>query len=418
MGRSRISALFALLSLSLFGGLAACGGDARSGDGSEIELLVTAPLTGYSADIGQDICDGAKFSASRINQAGGIKDGPMEGSRLAVQCADNPNLATEVAATTATKYLSDEAIWMNLGFASSGEALAAGKVTARQDLGVLSTGGGADFLTDGSQGNIVTILPNTNAVGAAMVDFCKQYYGAQTYGVLAANYSSAASFLTGVKTAAKETGLQIVVDERYDSSNTSNYASLLTAIKAKDPDCLLLFEYPPTLETIVAQGRQLGLTMPMLDLGAGGTNLAAVKAGGDALKGFIFGSWGPFDPSEMYRTAESQWDQKYKRPFSSYAAYAYDGVLAIEYALIDGASTREELQKYLAKVDGPGLLGQIKFDKSLRVTRRPFQLLEQTGPTVDDLESVGRYYLFPTGTAEFEGAESCKSRDTCQLNLR
>src|SRR5690606_1614669 len=149
--------------------------------GEPIRILINGPMTGASSELGTDMCNGAKLAAEHINEAGGVESGPLQGTTFEIECADNPDFSTDVAATAASRYLSDPSIWVSGGYASSAEALAAGEVVAADGLAVIGSAVGAGFLTEESD-NIIALFPDTAGVGYASVDFCNSYFGGSSIG--------------------------------------------------------------------------------------------------------------------------------------------------------------------------------------------------------------------------------------------
>ena len=86
------------------------GETGRPGEGRVLKLLFSAPLTADPTGSGRASCDGATLAVEHINADGGISRGPLAGATLEVECVDD-EFSSDVAATIATRYVSDEDIW-------------------------------------------------------------------------------------------------------------------------------------------------------------------------------------------------------------------------------------------------------------------------------------------------------------------
>src|SRR3954447_5355917 len=95
--------MFVAAAMSIAIGATACGGSSSStptGTNAKepIKILVSAPLTGDSAESGQDLVHGAELAADYINSKGGIAAGPHKGAKIAINGIDDSG-TTEGATT-------------------------------------------------------------------------------------------------------------------------------------------------------------------------------------------------------------------------------------------------------------------------------------------------------------------------------
>jgi branched-chain amino acid transport system substrate-binding protein len=403
---------------------AGCGGDddsssggssasAGGGAGKTIKFLYSAPLTADVTGSGQNGCNGAKLAVENINAAGGIAKGPMEGAKLSIDCVDD-EFSTDVAATIASRYLSDTDIWVLMGFTTSGQAQAAGHVVAGAGLTVVASNVSADFLTDDAD-NIAVIAPRLPPQAAAEVDFCNQYFGGKNVANLNPDFSYIDELGKGEKAEISKLGMALVSDQRY-KAGTKDFAPYLTNIKAKNPDCIMTGDFAPAPQQALVQARKLGITAPFMDYCACGSAQAGVDVAKDDYKGFIIAEGVPFDrpAGSLLEKIAKQWQDKYGTRLNSYPAWSYDGVLATVAAIEAGASKREDILAKMKQVDVEGLTTRIRFSEALRPQETPLIFLEQTGTGLDDVEQVGAYKTFATGD-NFERGDiaDCASRPTC-----
>lgn len=417
----------AILALALIVSAGGCGGDeaatpeasaettaeADPGVGQEIKLLYSAPLTGDPTGSGRAGCDGATLAVEDINAAGGIEAGPLKGATLSIECVDD-EFSTDIAATIASRYVADEDIWALMGFTTSGQAQAAGRVAAQAGLTVVGSNVSADFLTQDSD-NIVAIAGRLAPIGAALTDFCHSYFGGTRLANVNPDFSYVDELVAGQREKAEELGVEVVVDQRYEFG-TQNFSAQLTAVRAANPDCVYNADFPPIPQQILVQARELGIQAPFIDFCACGTAEAGLKVAGEQYVGYIISEQIPFEKEEGTRLADvaERWQNATGDRLRSYVAWSYDGVLAVAAAIAAGAESREELLDHFPEVDVEGLTTRLKFTEELRPQSYTLVLLEQTGTSIDDVEQVAHYTYTVDGTLERHFLAECASRPTCQ----
>jgi branched-chain amino acid transport system substrate-binding protein len=400
---------------------AACGGGtSNSGSGSEtLTMYYAAPLTGGAADPSIAGCRGGQLAADDINASGGIPNGPHKSAHLKVECIDNQQSA-DASATIANRYVADKNVWTMFGFYGSGEALAAALVAQRANLSIIASNVGADFLTDQVH-NVAVMLPRLESQGFAGVDLCKTYYKTTTVADLSPDFSFIPSYRKGRDAAVKAESMALVSEQMWPDGSTQDWSPYLSKLNSAGAQCILLGGYPPEQCRIASQARQLGLKQPIIDFTVSGTGPSCVKEGGKYYNGLIFGDALPANaaPGSLQAKIDAEYRTKYNQGLPGYAAYAYDSVLAAEYAIADGAKTREDMVKYLANVDGNGIAGPIKF-QGMRPTARTLTWYEVSVSSsgVGQQDPIAVYTLFPDGTAKQQSVADCSSRPTCQPNVK
>jgi len=387
---------------------------AASGKGKTIQMWYVGPLTGSGDTTGQDGCNGEQLAASDINRAGGLSKGPMKGAHVSVKCiddADTPSQDTSIAA----HYASDPSVWAMGGFYASGNALAAALVAERSNLVILGATVAAPFLT--TQVHDVYILnPTLPAAGAAAADFCDAYYGAKKVAGLNPDYSYIAGYMQGAETAVHKDHLKLVASLSWPDPTTTDWSSYLSKVSSAGAQCILLGGYPPEQCAIAAQARQLGMAQPMIDLTESFTSSSCQKEAGSDYEGLIFGNLLPSKnpKGSLAASVALGYQQKYHQVMTYLSAQAYNCVLAVVYAIEDGATNRTQLESYLAKVHGPGAGGPIAFVKR-RVGVR-FLTFDEVAAH-GRLEPVAEYELYPNNSYKRLMVAKCSIRPSCQKRL-
>lgn len=378
----------------------------------KIKVLVAVPLSGQTAGFGEDQCRGAKLAASNVNKTRLINKGPHKNAKLSIECVDNEGSA-DATATIATRFISETDIFALSGFATSPESAAAAGVVARADLGVVSISGSGDFLSDDFD-NIVINARRLDSFGQGMTDVCNSYYGATNIADLSPDAAYMPSFRAGRDAAIDEGDMTLVSEQDYPF-DTSDFGPFLTRLDAAGADCVVLGAFAPQFCQIVAEARDMGLQQPFVDFITAGQGPGCAEAAGAAHEGILFGQSIPIPPKPGSRLAKAsdQFEARYDAPLTTPAADGYDAVLAIAYAMRDGAKDREDLLPAMKKLNEQGIRGPLKYNNEFRVAGGTLSVLEATGPADSDVETIASYRLHDDGRGTLISVSECADRPTC-----
>src|SRR5947209_2978207 len=116
----------------------------------------------------------------------------------------------------------------------------------------------------------------------------------QTVAIVAADAEFSVNASEGARDNAKAAGLNIVYDKRYPPS-TTDFAPIVRAIQATNPDIVVICSYPPDSVGMVKAVNEVGLKPKMIGGGMVGLQATAIKTQlGPLLNGFInFDYWLP-----------------------------------------------------------------------------------------------------------------------------
>lgn len=405
--------VFVVVALALLG--AACGDDG-GGDGSassgtddsgggvgevdDIRILMAVPLTGDSAETGNDMVHGAELAAEYLNEQGGVQSGELEGAQFVIESADD-ELSTDASTTIASRYADDEGIWTMGGFLSSGQAQAAGVVAQRAGLSVFSSFSCADFLTEEAD-NIVVICGSLDTIAAAATDFAISEFEAEQMGTIAGDYSFLESYYSGVDRVAEEHGVQMTSRQIYPTE-TADFSTLITNMENDDVDVILSGAFQADAGRILSQARQAGIDVPFVDFLGEGWGETFFDTAGDAASQDVYGiDSGDIAPEEgsFVEEMSSRYEEEYGKRMSSAAMHAFDTVLSVNAAIEAGATSREDLLEFIGDAEGDGILGPIDFNEELRPVSRIGVITKITGDTPNDREVAARYELHDDNTVE------------------
>jgi len=127
----------------------------------------------------------------------------------------------------------------------------------------------------------------------------------QTVAIVAADQEFSRNASDGARENAKKAGLKIVYDKSYPPS-TTDYAPIVRAIQATNPDILVICSYPPDSVGMVRAINEIGFRPKMLGGGMVGLQATALKTQlGPMLNGFVnYDFWLPVPKMNFPGVAE------------------------------------------------------------------------------------------------------------------
>ncbi|HYP79239.1 MAG TPA: ABC transporter substrate-binding protein, partial [Steroidobacteraceae bacterium] len=318
-----------------------------------------ASLTGKEAAFGQSSHKGTQLAIEEINAAGGLLGKPV---RYVYE--DNRSTPGE-SATIAKKLISRDKIVALLGEVASGRSLEAAPIAQASKVPMISPSSTNPKVTQ--TGDYIFRVCFTDPFqGKLLAEFARRTLKAQKVAIfsdVAAPYSVGLAqyfrepFLAG--------GGQIVAEQKYTGGD-KDFKAQLTAIKSLQPEAIMVPGYYTDVGLIVAQARQLGITVPLF----GGDGWEAPEliqiAGGDALQGTYYSTH--FSPENTDPVAQ-KFVAAYRARYGgetpdAMAALGYDSAMVLADAIRRAGSTESaKLRDALAATSGyPGATGATTLD--------------------------------------------------------
>jgi branched-chain amino acid transport system substrate-binding protein len=179
--------------------------------------------------------------------------------------------------------------------------------------------------------------------------------------VLAPNYQAGKDIVTGFKRYYKGT----IVDELYTPLNQLDFQAELSQVTAANPDAVFAF-YPGGLGVAFAkQYAQAGLTKKYPLLSTFVVDALSLPAIGDTAIGVISGGfWAPDFKNQQSQQFVEEFERKYKRIPSNYAAQSYDAAQLLDSAItkVNGnVSDKKAFMTALKDANFKSVRGDMKF---------------------------------------------------------
>lgn len=287
-----------------------------------IKIGFLAELSGPQGVLGQEQYDGFMMAVQRNGgKLGGV---PVEVIR------EDSQLKPEIAIQLAQKLIEKEKVSIITGITFSNIMMAVHKPVTDKGVFLIGSNAGPAPIAGAQCSPYQFIVSWQNDVQSEVVGKYATDKGYKRVIALAPNYQAGKDYIAGFKRFYKTE----LAGENFTPLNQQDFSAEISQIAATKPDAVFVF-YPGALGiNFVRQYQQAGLMgkIPLLSTGTtDGSTLPAIR---EAALGTISGSfWGPdFDNAESRRFVE-EFENKYKRIPSQYAAQSYDAAMLLDSAI-------------------------------------------------------------------------------------
>ena len=338
---------------ALFAALALVGASVTHAQ-SPLKIGFMAELSGPQGAIGQDQFDAFMLI---VEQNGGRLGG------VPVQILkEDSQLKPEVAVQIVDKLIERERVPIITGVTFSNVMMAIHKKITEKEVFLIGSNAGPSPIAGAQCSPFFFTTSWQNDQQAEVVGKYATDKGYKRIVAMAPNYQAGKDFIAGFK----RNYTTPLVNEIYTSLQQQDYSAELAQVQAANPDAVFVF-YPGGLGVnFVKQYSQAGLKAkyPLLNTSTvDGINLPAQ---GDAALGAISGTfWGPDFGNPANRKFVADFEAKFKRIPSQYAAQAYDSALLLDSAIgkVKGnVADKKAFQAALKAADFKSVRGDFKFN--------------------------------------------------------
>jgi len=287
-----------------------------------IKIGFVATLSGPAGALGQDQYDAFMMVVER-------NGGKLGGVPVQVLKEDD-QLKPDVGVQIIQKFVEKEKTPIITGVTFSNVMMAMSKPLA--DGGVFFVGsnaGPAPLAGPACNPNFFFTSWQNDMQAEVMGKYATDQGYKKVYG-MAPNYQAGKDFVAGFKRFFKGE----VVDEVYTTLNQPDYSAEIAQIAAKKPDAVYVF-YPGGMGVnFVKQYKQAGLLGKIPLVSTSTTDGATLPALKDSALGVISGTfWGPDFDNPVSQKFVADFEKKFNRIPSQYAAQAYDSALLLDNAI-------------------------------------------------------------------------------------
>lgn len=323
----------------------------------EIKIGAILPLTGDAALYGKSIKKGIDLAVDQINSKGGIK-----GSKVSVIFEDSKAVPADGVAAF-QKLINIHKVSAVIGDAVSSVTLAFAPIAEKNKIVILSPLSSSPVLTDAGD-FIFRNVPSDLYGGKVAAYFAVKDQGWKKLAILYINND----FGVGLKRVFSENvetlGSEIVASDAYEQG-AKDFRTQLLKIKSTNPEAVFIVGYGEVPQILI-QAKEIGLKTKFL-----GTGLLedpnVIKLAKNAAEGIYFTQL-QYDASltdSLVKDFVDAFTKKYNAKPDIIAAYGYDAMKVLTYAMEGSNLTSEGIRDQLYKVKNyHGVTGDITFDKN------------------------------------------------------
>ncbi len=327
-----------------------------AGETTIVKLGSVAPLTGPQAHLGKDNDNGVRLAVEEVN-ATGLTIG---GKKVKFEVISEDDQADPKTATIVAQRLVDAQVKAVIGHLNSGTTIPASKIYFDAGIPQVSPSATAIAYTAQKFNTAYRVMTNDSQQGRVLGNFAAKQ--AKKIAIIDDRTAYGQGLADEFEKAAKAGGAEIVGRE-YTTHTSTDFLSILTAAKAKNPELLFYGGMDAQAAPMIKQLKQLGIKAQFLG-GDGAQSAEFIKLAGPQAEGAIASSPGlPITEMPGGKAFADKFTSKYGK-IQIYAPYAYDATFAVINAMKAADST--EPSKYLpelAKTNFAGVTGPISFDE-------------------------------------------------------
>lgn len=347
------------LAVTAAGVLAACsstgsGAAAQSGGGKgTIKIGVVAAMTGAGAGIGTEDVAGARIAVADINAAGGIN-----GKKVVLVVEDDASSASQ-GITLLKSFASDPSVNLVLGMDTSADDVPFAGIANSEKIFMGAVGSTSSKIRAAGPWAMSMSAPETDMI-APLAAYALQS-GDKSFSMITDADNQGFVNQSDLFSAAVSKGGARVITNVNTTSSNPDVSTAVAKIAGGHPDGILLDilenqgasfiqKYEASSSTPAHFYGPISLFSP-----------AFVKAGGSAVNGTIVASDYGYDTNAAAKSFAQQFQHKYGRPASDFAAIGYASVeyVASRLAKASGSLSRQKVQQLLTAAGSqPSILGQ------------------------------------------------------------
>ncbi len=352
--------MYIKLKVTVVAALTAAAGVALAQD-MVVKIGHVAPISGPQAAYGKDNENGARMAIEDLNAAGVMIGGRKARFELVAEDdAADPKQGAAVA-----QKLCDAKVAGVAGHLNSGTTIPASKIYNDCGIPHITPSATNPNLTKPGYKTTWRLLANDNALGAGLAFYAADALKLKRIAVI----DDRSAYGQGVAEVFKRTALAkgiAIVDDQFTTDKSVDFMSILTAIKAKNPDGVFFGGMDPQAGPMLRQMEQLGLSNVKYFGGDGICTMDLIKqaAGAKTLDNVICAEGGAsLEKMPGGDAWKKRYDAKYPGQFQVYSPYVYDAV----HVLVDamkraGSSDPKVYTAKLGETNYKGITTNVMFE--------------------------------------------------------
>ena len=336
-----------------------------------VKIGHSGPLSGPNAFAGKDNENGVRLAIEELN----AKKMSVGGKTLKFELLSEDDQCDARAGVNVAQKFVDGGVKFVMGPYCSGVSIPASRV---YDSGgtMVSTVGTNPKVTQNGYKNLYRIIASDTQIGSNMAVYAAKVMKLKNVAVIDDRTAFGQGVAEEFTKEAKKQGVNVVGQE-YTTDKSVDFLSILTSLKAKQPEAIFFGGYAPQAAPMARQMKQLGMSAKLL----GGDTLCSPevgKLGGDAVNDMVYCAQGGSMLDKT--TAGPAFKAKFKKRFNldadAYAASYYDQTLLIAEAMQKANSIDpNKVGAEIYKGSYQGVAGTYAYDEKGNLKQAPITVL-------------------------------------------
>jgi branched-chain amino acid transport system substrate-binding protein len=355
---------------------------------NDITLGSALQITGRLANTARYYNDGYRIAVDKINAKGGVEVAGRK-HKLGLRILDSQS-DVNLGVRQYVQLVNEDKVNFLLGPFSSNDAMDDSSVAEKYQIPMVEGGGASSqIFSRGYKYVFGTLPPADDYFGSTIRMMMKLNPPPKTVALVAADDSFDVSVANGTRKRLKQAGLELVVDKEY-RENASDFSSILSLVKAKNPDVLLWSGHEHEGLTFIRQAKSLGVSPKLLYSFTVGVPTADFRnaLGKDAEWAFGMTPWLP-EPQltdDWFGSAASfasEYEKRFGYAPDYHAASAVADVEVFAKAVAAaGSLDPTKVRDAIANVDFHSLFGHVKFQPDGQISMAQTVIQIQDGKVV------------------------------------
>jgi branched-chain amino acid transport system substrate-binding protein len=322
-----------------------------------IRIGASLSLTGAYAKPGLYGREGYALCQKQINEGVGVLSRPVE----FVIYDDRSDPQTGVRLYE--KLITEDRVELVMGPYSSAITEAVANVTEKYRKLMLAPLGSAGSIWEKGRRYVIMLVSPAEAYLEGLIELAARN-GLKSIALIYEDTLFPKTSVRGAIAVARKRGLEVVLQEAYPKAQT-DFAALLTKIKAARPDVLGAATYFDDVVAITRQMKELDVNVRMFGTTVGGDLPEFYKALGKTAE-YVYGAsqWEPGLAYPGAREFAGSYEAEFGRPPSYHAAAAYAACMLMADAINKtGSLDAERLREHLLKLNTTTVFGAFDVDE-------------------------------------------------------
>jgi branched-chain amino acid transport system substrate-binding protein len=320
-----------------------------------VTIAHAGPLTGSIAHLGKDDENGVALAVAQAND----KKITIGGQPVTFKMQSEDDQADPKVGTTVAQKLVDAKVAAVIGHLNSGVTIPASEIYNKAGIPVISGSATNPALTERGLKTVFRTVGRDDQQGPAIAAYIAGELKGKKVAIIDDKTAYGEGIANEVEKTLKGSKVSIVARERTTDKET-DFKSILTKIKAKNPDVIFHGGMDATGGPMLKQARELGIKA-VFAFGDGACTNEMSKLAGAASEGMACSQAGL--PAEAAsKEFKDAFTAKYGE-IKQYAPYFYDGTMAIIEAMKKANSTDPaKFTPEMFNISFTGATGKVEFD--------------------------------------------------------